>query len=208
MTASRTDLDRIVQEGFLTTEQANRLKAAGIEDGPQLVKAWRGPAERLRLAQVVGLPLPTVMQAVFVANLLSQTAPGPIGIDILLQHQEYTIPEFEDTASDHDFVSQDRQGIIGYAGKWIHRIWTLSNYRNPSWRKTFAGLVGFWLVMLGLTVYTYWPALSGKYGPNIASQFAQEVGRRGAWQLIVQQTLFLGGIGTTGLEQYVGGKPG
>lgn len=194
MTTNRTDLDRIIQEGFLTSTQATKLKAAGIEDGPHLVTAWCNPAERMRLAQAAEMPVNLLMQAVFVANLLQQSAPGEVGIDILLQHKDEMIPEFEDNEKDHEFVCQGRQEILQYAGRLIYANERLrikySLLPKASFYKWILGLTFF--VLLGLIVYTHWNALVANFGSDVTSQLAQVLDRREALMLSGVVLLLLG----------------
>jgi hypothetical protein len=196
MKTDRTDLDRIVQEGFLTTGQADQLKTAGIAAGPALVKAWRNPAERQRLAQAAGIPVTSMMRAVFVANLLGLDAPGPAGIDVLLQHKEETIPTFVDTQADHEFVCGSRQAILEFAGMLIHENWLMSIkiairplIRFFEW---FFGLA--LLLLLGITISTHWNAIAGNFGPDVTSQLAQALGRCSALTQI-GMILLLEGLG-------------
>ena len=198
MTTKRTDLDRIVQEEFLTTGQANRLKAAGIKDGPALVEMWRTPAERLRLAQAAGLSVSRLMRAVFAANLLQQSPPGRAGIDILLQHKEEAIREFEDTEDDHKLVCGDRQGVLAYAGEKIHENWSKSiEYGSRPIVRFFAWFLGLALLFdLGISLYAHWRAISGRFGPDVTSQLAQALGRREAlaWSVMILLLVGLEGL--------------
>ena len=57
MPTSRIDLDRIVQAGFLSPDQAETLRAAGIQTGPQLATAWQTPSERQRLTAAANMPV-------------------------------------------------------------------------------------------------------------------------------------------------------
>jgi len=182
MKMKRTDLYNLVKLGFLEPEHTARLKTAGINDGSQLVVAWRIPAERQRLEQAVRLPMPKLMRAVFVANLLSQTAPGEAGINELLLHPEENIFEFKDTERDHRYVSQNRQGILNYAGQAIYDYQTWStNQLLTQRRKSYAwDFIWVFFMAMGVIAYNHWDTLFGRSGSDITSQLVQALGRREA----------------------------
>ncbi len=182
MSPSRTDLDRIVEEGFLMPEHADLLRNAGIGDGPELVEAWRNPAERPRLADATGMHIEDLMRAVFVANLLSLAVPGEVGVDDLLKLKTKTIVSFNDNDEEHRFVCSDRQNLLGYAGKVI-RYYQLSGIRNSQNRLNRFFIWWFSIMLLGslgLIVYADWNALASRFGPNLISQLAEVLGRREA----------------------------
>jgi hypothetical protein len=182
VTTSRTDLDRIVREGFLLPEHVDQLRDAGIWDGPELVEAWRNPAERPRLADATGMPIENLMPAVFVANLLSLAAPGEAGVDTLLKLKPKPIFTFKDVDEQHRFVCSDRQALLGCAGSVISYS-QLSGIRcsqekmNRFFIWSFSILL---LALLGLIVYADWNALASRFGPNLISQLAEVLGRREA----------------------------
>jgi len=182
MTTNRTELERIVEEGFLSPAHAAQLRAAGMKNGPQLVAAWRITAERQRLVQTVDLTMPELMRAVFAANLLSQTAPGVAAIDTLLQHKEEMIREFQDIESDHKFICQNRQGILQYVGQTVYENWNLSNeYLSHQKLKSYARLFGLAILLsMGGILSSHGDALLGKFGPDVTSQLNQALYRREA----------------------------
>jgi len=165
-----------------------------------LVNAWRDPAERPRLAKAVGSSVKELMPAVFVANLLMQEAPGIAGINLLLQHKDETIPNLEDTEDDHEFVTRDRQGMIGFAGYMIHLYESLHNkYGILPKLKYFAWAVGlYFLALIGVIVFTNWRALSGGFGSDVTSQLAQQLNRREALYWVILAVGFIGVSGFAG----------
>jgi len=202
MTTNRTDLERIVEEGILTPWQAEQLHAAGIENGPELVMTWRNPSERPRLAEAVGSTVKELMPAILVANLLQQKAPGEAGIDLILKHKENTMPTLEDTEDDHEFVTRDRQGMIGFAGYTIHLYESLNNKYGilPTLKFYIIGFGLFLLFLMGAIAYEYWAALSGDFGPDVTSQLAQQLNRREAllWVVISFIIFGMGGLFVVG----------